>query len=123
MGVAYAIAGVPQPLLFAVLTIALAMVPFGGWAALATAAVMLLLHGGELLVAAGLFGFAAMVLLIGDNFMQPALVGGTARLPFLLALIGILGGLQSFGLIGLFLGPVIMAAALAVWREWVRGEV
>jgi predicted PurR-regulated permease PerM len=39
-------------------------------------------------------------------------------LPFLVALIGIFGGLQVFGLIGLFVGPVIMAALLTVWREW-----
>jgi hypothetical protein len=42
-----------------------------------------------------------------------------AELPFLLVLIGMLGGLQSFGLIGLFLGPVVMATVLAVWREWI----
>jgi predicted PurR-regulated permease PerM len=34
------------------------------------------------------------------------------------ALIGIFGGLQVFGLIGLFIGPVIMAALLTIWREW-----
>jgi predicted PurR-regulated permease PerM len=48
-----------------------------------------------------------------------SLVGGWARLPFLLAFVGIFGGLAVFGLIGLFLGPVIMAALLTVWREWV----
>jgi predicted PurR-regulated permease PerM len=82
------------------------------------AALVLLLHGGTPLVAAGLIGFGAAVMLIGDNVVQPALIGGSTRLPFLLGLIGILGGLQSFGLIGLFLGPVIMAALLTVWREW-----
>ena len=41
-----------------------------------------------------------------------------SRLPFLVALIGIFGGLQMFGLIGLFVGPVIMVALLTVWREW-----
>ena len=59
------------------------------------------------------------MLLIGDHLIQPALIGGAARLPFLLVLIGILGGMQSFGLVGLFLGPVIMAAFLTVWREWI----
>ena len=43
---------------------------------------------------------------------------GSSRLPFLLALVGIFGGLQAFGLLGLFVGPVIMAALLVVWREW-----
>lgn len=41
------------------------------------------------------------------------------RLPFLLAFVGIFGGLAAFGLIGLFVGPVIMAALLAMWREWI----
>jgi hypothetical protein len=47
--------------------------------------------------AAGLFGFGAVVMLIGDNFIQPAFIGGTTRLPFLLILVGIVGGLQTFG--------------------------
>jgi predicted PurR-regulated permease PerM len=121
-GIAYVLASVPQPFLFAVSTMALAMVPFGAFVALAAAALALLLHGGSPWVAAGLFGFGTTAMLIGHNFIQPALIGGTAQLPFLLALIGILGGLQSFGLVGLFLGPVIMGAALAVWREWVGME-
>jgi predicted PurR-regulated permease PerM len=110
--------GVPHPLLFAVLTMAFAMVPFGAWFAATAATLMLLLHDSTLWTAAGLFGFCAAVMLIAENFIQPALIGGTTRLPFLLVLIGILGGLQSFGLVGVFIGPVIMAALLTVWREW-----
>jgi len=119
IGIAYFLTGVPHPLLFVVLTMALAMVPLGAWVALVTAALILILHGGTLLAAAGLFGFGAAVLLIGENFIQPALIGGAARLPFLLVLIGIFGGMQSFGMVGLFLGPVIMAALLTIWREWI----
>ena len=122
IGIAYVLAGVPHPLLFAVLTIAFAMVAFGGWIAFSAAALVLLLHDGNLWAVAGLFGFGAVVMLIGDNFIQPAFIGGTTRLPFLLILVGIIGGLQTFGLIGLFLGPVIMSALLTVWREWVGIE-
>jgi len=46
------------------------------------------------------------------------LIGGAAHLPFFWALLGIIGGLESFGLIGLFIGPGMMAALLTVWREW-----
>lgn len=119
VGVAYVMLGVPHPLLFSVLTIVLAMVPLGAWVALATASLTLVVQDGTLLAPAGLFVFGAAVLLIGDNFIQPALIGGSSELPFLLVLIGILGGIQSFGLVGLFLGPVIMAALLTVWREWI----
>jgi predicted PurR-regulated permease PerM len=122
IGVAYVLTGVPHPLLFTVLTMALAMVPLGAWAALAAAVLILLVHGGTWWVAAGLAGFGAATLLIGENLIQPALIGGAARLPFLLVLIGIIGGMQSFGLLGLFLGPVIMAALLTIWREWIGGE-
>jgi predicted PurR-regulated permease PerM len=119
VGIAYVMMGVPHPLLFSAMTIVLAMVPLGAWVALAAASLTLVVQDGTLLVPVGLFVFGAAVLLIGDNFIQPALIGGSAELPFLLVLIGILGGMQSFGLVGLFLGPVIMAALLTVWREWI----
>ena len=55
---------------------------------------------------------------VADHFVRPFLIGGAARLPFLLVLLGILGGLQTMGFIGLFLGPAVMAALIALWREW-----
>jgi hypothetical protein len=58
-------------------------------------------------------------MLAGDHFVWPTLVGGVARLPFLFAFVGIFGGIATFGLVGLFVGPVIMAALLTVWREWI----
>ncbi len=58
-------------------------------------------------------------MLAGDHCVWPVLVGGAARLPFLFAFVGIFGGLAAFGLLGLFLGPVVMAVLLTVWREWV----
>lgn len=119
IGIAYVVMGVPHPLLFAALTTVLAMVLLGAWVALTTAALILAAHSGTLLAPAGLFVFGAAILLIGDNFIHPALIGGPAQLPFLLVLIGIIGGMQSFGLVGLFLGPVIMAALVTVWREWI----
>lgn len=92
--------------------------PLGAWVALAAASLTLVFQGGILLAPVGPV-FGAAVLLICDNFIQPALIGSSAELPFLPVLIGILGGMQSFGLVGLFLGPVIMAALLTVWREWI----
>jgi predicted PurR-regulated permease PerM len=118
IGVGYLVAGVPSPVLFTMLTIAFAMVPFGAWAAFAVASLVLLIGGGNLWPALAVFGWGAAVMLAGDHFVWPTLVGNAARLPFLVALIGIFGGLQVFGLIGLFLGPVIMAALLTIWQEW-----
>lgn len=118
IGAAYFVAGVPHAFLFGLLTMAFAMLPFGAWAVFTSVSLLLVAQGGSVVAAAGIFGFGAIVMLIGDTFVWPALVGNAARLPFLLALIGIFGGLEAFGLIGLFLGPVILAALLMVWREW-----
>src|ERR1700675_1236859 len=122
IGIAYVLTGVPHPLLFAVLTMTLAMVPLGAWMALTTAELVLFIEGGTWLGTVGLAGFGAAVLLIVEHLIQPILIGGAARIPLLLVLIGIVGGMQSFGLLGLFLGPVIMAAHLTIWREWIGGE-
>ena len=46
--------------------------------------------------------------------LRPVLLSGLALLVFL----GVLGGIHAFGLIGLFLGPVLLAVSLAIWREW-----
>ena len=119
IGIAYLVAGVPNPVLFTILTIAFAMLPFGAWAAFSVASLTLLLGGGSGVAAFGVFAWGAVVMLAGDHFVWPTLVGGAARLPFLLAFVGIFGGLATFGLLGLFLGPVVMAASLTVWREWV----
>lgn len=120
IGLAYAVANVPRPFLFAVLTIAFAMLPFGAWVVFTIASIVLVVQG-SLLAAALLFGFSIAVMLIGDNIVQPALIGNAIRLPFLLALVGTFGGLESFGLVGLFLGPVIMAVLLLVWHEAMDG--
>ena len=67
-----------------------------------------------------MFGWGAVVMLTGDNFVQPALIGGAARLPLVWALIGIFGGIEAFGLVGIFLGPVVIAGLLTIWREWLE---
>jgi predicted PurR-regulated permease PerM len=119
IGMGYAAAGVPSAMLFTVLTVAFAMLPFGAWAAFTAAALSLLATGGSGWLAAGVFAWGAAVMLVGDHFVWPTLVGSAARLPFLVALIGIFGGIHALGLVGLFVGPVVMAALLTVWREWV----
>jgi predicted PurR-regulated permease PerM len=53
-----------------------------------------------------------------DNIVRPLVISGATRIPFLLVLFGVLGGLAAFGLVGLFIGPVILAVIMAVWREW-----
>jgi predicted PurR-regulated permease PerM len=58
-----------------------------------------------------------------DNLIRPLVISSAARIPFLLVMFGVLGGLAAFGLIGLFLGPVIVAVLMALWREWQAEQV
>lgn len=122
IGVGYFVAGVPQPLLFTVFTMLLALVPFGAWAAFGVAS-LIVIGGGSVLAGALLFAFGVAVMTIGDNVVQPAVIGGAVELPFLLAMIGAFGGLAEMGLVGLFVGPVVMAALMLVWREWIKPRV
>ena len=122
IGFAYAALGVPRPVLFAVITIGFALLPFGAWAAFGVASLVLVVQG-HLLFAAILFAFGAAVMLIGDNIVQPALIGNSVELPFLWTLVATFGGLETFGLVGLFIGPAIMAALFLVWREWLGEDV
>jgi predicted PurR-regulated permease PerM len=119
IGLAYMVIGAPNALLLSLLTIAFAMLPLGAEIAVTAVSLMLLVQGFDVLPVLALFVFGFAVTIIGDNFVWPALVGRAARLPFLLALIGVLGGVQSLGLIGLFIGPVVMAVVLVIWREWI----
>ncbi len=122
IGVGYFVAGVPQPLLFTLFTMLLALVPFGAWAAFGVAS-LILIGSGSVLAGALLFGFGVTVMTVGDNVVQPSVIGSAVELPFLLAMIGAFGGLAQMGLVGLFVGPVVMAALMLVWREWIRPQV
>ena len=62
-----------------------------------------------------LVGYA--VVFVADHFIRPILIGSTTRLPFLWVLLGIFGGLETFGVVGIFLGPAIMSVLVAMWRE------
>lgn len=119
LGFAYALAGLPHPVSIAALTGVLAVIPFGAPVAFCAAG-LYLLSTGSTVTAAVVVGFGFLVVFVADHFVRPFLIGGAARLPFLWVLLGIIGGLESFGLLGLFLGPVVMAALISLWREWTQ---
>jgi predicted PurR-regulated permease PerM len=55
-----------------------------------------------------------------DNVLRPILIRRGADLPLLLIIAGVIGGLLAFGLVGLFVGPVILAIAYTLLVAWVR---
>ncbi|MGI4879051.1 MAG: AI-2E family transporter [Janthinobacterium lividum] len=121
LAVAYFAFDVPHPLMLGALTAVAAMIPLG--------AVVLFGIAALLLMAQGAVGGAVAVFVIGlvvtglaDHLIRPALIGGTTRLPFLWVLVGILGGVETLGLLGLFVGPATMAVLIMLWREFVAGS-
>jgi predicted PurR-regulated permease PerM len=119
MAIMYWIAGAPHPLLLGAATAVAAMIPFGAILMFAVAA-LLLLAQGSVLWAGAIVVVGLVVVGIADHFVRPALIGGATRLPFLLVLFGILGGVETLGLLGLFVGPGTMAALALLWREYVH---
>jgi predicted PurR-regulated permease PerM len=116
---AYAAVGLPHPISIGMLTGVLAVIPFGAPVVFGAAALYLFATASrEAAVIVLVFGF--VVVFVADHAVRPLLIGGAARLPFLWVLLGILGGLESFGFLGLFLGPVTMAALLSLWRDWTQ---
>jgi predicted PurR-regulated permease PerM len=121
LGIGYWFAGVPHPTLFGLFTAIAAMVPFGAAAVFGIAAVILLVKGS--MVSAIVIGVLGMVVtFVADHAVRPTLIGSATRLPFVWVLLGILGGVETWGLLGLFLGPAIMAALMLLWREWTVGQ-
>ena len=96
------------------------MIPFGAPLVFGVAALILLAQGSAV-AGIALFLFGVVVVFIADHFVRPVLIGGSTRLPFIWVLLGILGGVETWGLLGLFLGPAIMAALMLLWREYTEG--
>lgn len=116
VGIGFAIVGVPSPVVFGVLAAGLSLLPVGGTALVWGPATLILAAQGR--YGAAVFLLLWGVLLVGliDNFLKPLLISGRAELPTLAAFVGVLGGLAAFGPIGMFLGPVIVALAIALLR-------
>ncbi len=120
-GIGYVIAGVPEPALLATITAVCSLVPAVGTLLVWVPAGIGLLATGH--AGAGIFellwgGFVVVVL--SDYVIRPALVGGHGHVPTLLTFVSLFGGVEVFGLLGLIIGPVIAAVALALLRTYDR---
>ena len=120
-GLGYWGAGVKAPVLLGAATAVLALIPFGTplvWGAVSA----WLFFNGAPWAGLGLAIWGTLVVSQIDNLLRPMVISSATRIPYLLVLFAVLGGIASFGLLGLFLGPVIIAVLLAVWREWIEEQ-
>jgi predicted PurR-regulated permease PerM len=117
IGISYFAFGIAYAPLLTVITAAAAMLPYGALIALGIAALIALEQGP--IAALCIIVYGSTVIFVADHFVRPQLIGGATKIPFLLVLFGILGGFESFGLIGLFVGPALMAVVTMFWqRGW-----
>jgi predicted PurR-regulated permease PerM len=111
------VAGVPSPFLLGLLTFLLALVPAGPPFVWVPATIGLFFAGH---VGWGVFlaVWGGLVISGVDNFIRPYLISRGTELPFIIVLLGAIGGVIGFGFIGLFLGPVLLSVSFALVREF-----
>ena len=106
--------GLPSALLWGVVMFFLSMIPMAGAFLVWVPAAIYLALTGAFVQAGILVGWGILVIGSIDNVLSPRLVGRRARLHELLIFFAVLGGLQVFGVLGLILGPVVVAMTLAL---------
>jgi predicted PurR-regulated permease PerM len=113
VGVGFAIAGLPSPVVFGVAAGLLSMLPVGGAAFVWAPAALWLFFDGR--VGYGIFMLAWGVMLGGlDNVLRPLLISGRAKISALAVFVGVLGGIPAFGAIGIIAGPVLLSLVVAL---------
>lgn len=116
MGICYAILNFPGPVLMGFITALAAMIPFVVPLVFMVVA-FILFANGSVIAATIVLVWGTIVMFVSDHFIKPVLIGGAIQLPFLAVLFGILGGVETLGLLGLFVGPIIMVLFLTLWHE------
>jgi predicted PurR-regulated permease PerM len=111
------LSGVPRPVLLGLLAGIVAVLPIGAPVIWIPAALWLLGTGhiawGIFLAAYGVFAVSG-----ADSVIRPWFIARGAHLPFLLTILGVLGGALAFGLLGIFLGPVLLGVGFTLLNEW-----
>jgi predicted PurR-regulated permease PerM len=119
-GIGFAVAGVPGALLLGLATFFLSAVPVGPPLIWGPAAFWLF-QQGELGWAIFVAAWGFFVVSTVDNVLKPLIISRGASLPFILVLLGVLGGVLAFGFIGVFLGPTLLAVGYRLMTEWTAG--
>lgn len=120
-GMALWAAGIPGALFLGLFAIVLSVIPFGVSLVFIPSALWLVVSGQPLWAAAilvwGIFPVGAL-----DGVLRPMFISTGTRLPYVLILLGVMGGALTMGLLGVFLGPVLLAIAFTLIHEWTTGQ-
>ena len=118
-GIGMGIAGVPAAALLTAIIFMLCLAQIGPIPILIPAVIWIYWKVGTL------WGTVLLIwsVLVGaiDNFIRPVLIRKGADLPLLLIFVGVIGGLMAFGIVGIFIGPVVLAVSHTLLKAWISG--
>ncbi|MBU6498500.1 MAG: AI-2E family transporter [Rhodospirillales bacterium] len=115
------VCGVPRPALLGVIAGGLSVLPIGAPTVWIPASLWLM-ASGRVFIGIGLFVYGVVAVSGADTVIRPYFISRGAQLPFLLTMLGVLGGAFAFGLLGIFVGPVLLGVAFALVAEWANDE-
>ncbi|MBI5641619.1 MAG: AI-2E family transporter [Nitrospirae bacterium] len=115
-GSAFFFVGIQSPVLWGVLMSVMSFVPLLGTFSIWGPASVYLIFDGQYVSGIGLFLFGVLVISMVDNILKPMIIGSRTRLPTVLIFFSVLGGINLFGMIGLIMGPLIMALFISVFE-------
>jgi predicted PurR-regulated permease PerM len=122
-GILFWVLGIGAPVLWGIVMAFLSLLPvLGAWMVWVPAAIYLVAVGSYI-KAAILLGVGVVVISMIDNVLRPILLSGRAQMNGLLVFISILGGIAAFGLLGIVLGPILVALGSAVLEFYTAEEV
>lgn len=117
-GFGYWIAGVPGAGIWGFMTFFLAVLPILGAPIIWIPATLWLYSQGEIGWAIFLLSWGIIVIGAAENLLKPLMISKGKQLPFLSALLGMMGGVLAFGFLGMFIGPTLLAVGHAVMVAW-----
>jgi predicted PurR-regulated permease PerM len=113
-GIIFWLLGIPSAILLGVITMIFSLIPTGGTAFVTVPIIIILALTGQYWKAGILAAYAAVIIGMIDNFMLPKLIKQRAKMNELFVFFSVVGGLQLFGILGIFMGPIILAIALGL---------
>jgi predicted PurR-regulated permease PerM len=118
--IAYFLVGAPYPIILTILTALASFIPFGPPLLYIPVAVVLATNGESWIKILLFLAWGIGVVSTADNLLRPLFISRATKLSFLLVLFGIIGGIASFGFLGVFIGPVTMVLAIHLWSDLLK---
>ena len=115
-GLAFYIIGFTSPVLWGIVMSIVSFIPLLGTLGVWGPAAIYLLMRGDYLSGLGLILYGTFVIGLVDNFLRPMLIGSRTKMPTIIIFFSVLGGIEAFGIIGLIMGPLIMAVFISVFE-------